>query len=106
MTTNIYFANSKRLQRVMVSKDATNLQDLSYTYDTVSDIKSINDGVYTGGASASMSSIVYDDLYRVKSLNSTARGIKTYAYNSIGNVLTNQDFGSGNFINTVPSRTP
>jgi hypothetical protein len=31
----------------------------------------------------------------VQSLNSTARGVKAYAYNSIGNVLTNQDFGSG-----------
>ena len=49
----------------------------------------------TGAASASVSSIAYDDLYRVQSLNSTARGIKTYGYNSIGNILTNQDFGSG-----------
>lgn len=94
ITTNIYFANSKRLQRVWVNKGTTNLQDLSYTYDTVSDLKSISDNVYTGSASASLSSISYDDLYRVTSVNSTARGSKMYGYNSIGNVLTNQDFGS------------
>jgi RHS repeat-associated protein len=95
LTTNIYFANSKRLQQMMVYKGTTNFQNLSYTYDTVSDLKSISDSVYSGSASASVSSIAYDDLYRVTSLNSSARGIKGYAYNSIGNVLTNQDFGSG-----------
>ncbi len=95
VTTNIYFANSKRLQNVSVKSGTNSLQNLSYTYDTVSDIKSIGDGVYTGGASAAISSVSYDDLYRVTSVNSTARGIKSYGYNSIGNVLTNGDFGSG-----------
>ena len=95
LTTNIYFANSKRLQNVSVKSGTNLLQNLSYTYDTVSNIKSINDAVYSSSASASISNIVYDDLYRVTSLNSAARGIKTYGYNAIGNVLTNQDFGSG-----------
>lgn len=95
ISTNIYYANSTRLQRVQVYKGTNYLQDLSYTYDTVSDLKSIGDGVYTGGASASVTNILYDDLYRVASLNSTARGVKGYAYDSIGNTLTNQDFGSG-----------
>jgi len=94
MTTNIYFANSKRLQRVQV-KGASTLQDLAYTYDTISNLKSISDGVYSNSASASISGIAYDDLYRVTTVNSTARGSKTYAYDSIGNILTNQDFGSG-----------
>jgi RHS repeat-associated protein len=95
VTTNIYFANSKRLQRVWVGNGTNNLQDLTYTYDTVSDLKSISDNVYAGSASASISSISYDDLHRVTSVNSTARGTKTYGYNSIGNMLTNQDFGGG-----------
>jgi RHS repeat-associated protein len=97
VTANTYFSNSKRLRNVLVKNGTNSLQNLSYTYDTVSDLKSINDGVYSGSASASVSSIAYDDLYRVKSLNSAARGTKTYAYNSIGNVLTNQDFGSGSY---------
>ena len=28
-------------------------------------------------------------------MNSTARGTKIYGYNAIGNILTNQDFGTG-----------
>ena len=95
ITTYAYFANSQRLQNLATVLGATNYQNLSYTYDNVSDVSSINDGVYSGSASASVSSISYDDLYRVTSLNSTARGIKTYGYNSIGNILTNQDFGAG-----------
>jgi len=95
VTTNLYYANSKRLQNVSVKSGTNSLQNLSYTYDTVSDIKSIGDGVYAGSASAAISSVSYDDLYRVTSVASTARGVKSYGYNSIGNVLTNQDFGSG-----------
>ncbi len=96
VTANTYYNNSKRLQRVWAYKGTTNLQDLTYTYDTVSDIKSISDGVYTSWASASINNIVYDDLYRVTSLYSTAYGgTKIYGYNSIGNILTNQDFGLG-----------
>ena len=82
VTANTYYNNSKRLQRVWVYQGTTNLQDLSYTYDTVSDIKSVSDGVNTsGGASASIGSVSYDDLYRVTSVNSMARGIKSYGYN-------------------------
>ena len=96
VTANTYYNNSKRLQRVGAYKGTTNLQDLTYTYDTVSDIKSIVDGVYSGNQSASISSVSYDDLYRVTSLYSTAyNGTKIYGYNSIGNILTNQDFGLG-----------
>jgi hypothetical protein len=71
------------------------LQNLSYTYDTVSDIQSIGDNVYSNAASATINNVVYDDLYRVTSVNSAARGTKSYGYNPIGNVLTNGDFGSG-----------
>jgi len=97
ITTNIYYSNSKRLQRVWTYRGTTNLQDLSYTYDTVSDLKSISDGVYSGTASASISNITYDDLYRPTYLTSTARGLKAYAYDSIGNIQVNQDFGSGSY---------
>ena len=94
-TTNTYYANSKRLHRVLVSKGTNSLQDLSYTYDTVSDLKSIEDGAHSGGASASLSNIVYDDLYRVTSFNSSALGNCSYSYDSIGNILTNRDSGTG-----------
>jgi RHS repeat-associated protein len=95
VTTYGYFANSQRLQNLATTLGGTSYQNLSYTYDNVADVSSINDGVYSGSASASVSSIAYDDLYRITSLNSTARGAKTYGYSSIGNILTNQDFGPG-----------
>lgn len=95
VTAYSYYGNSSRLQNITTGLNGTNYQNLGYSYDASSDIASINDGVYSGAASASVSSITYDDLYRVTSLNSTARGAKTYGYNSIGNTLTNQDFGPG-----------
>jgi len=95
LTTNLYFANSKRIQRMKASKGATVLQDLAYTYDKVSNLKSIGDSVYGGSASGSLTNVLYDDLHRLTSLNSTARGVNTYAYNAIGNVLTNGDSGTG-----------
>ena len=95
LTTNAYFANSQRLQRVKVTAGALLHQDLSYTYDNVSNLKSVSDGVYTGSASASLTNVLYDDLHRMISLSSTARGFKAYSYNAIGNIVTNQDFGTG-----------
>lgn len=94
LTTNIYYPNSARIQRVIAYKATTN-QDLTYCYDKVSDVTNVQDGVYSGTQSGSISSIQYDDLHRLIFLNSTARGIKTYSYDSIGDVVTNQDFGSG-----------
>jgi len=92
-----YYGNSARLRNVTTGTATTNYQNLTYTYDTVSDVKSINDGIYSGAASAALNNIVYDDLYRLVSLNSTARGVKNYAYDTLGNIVTNQDFGSGQY---------
>jgi RHS repeat-associated protein len=94
-TAYAYYANSARLQNLTTAFRGTNYQNLSYNYDHVSDVTAISDGVYSGSASAAQTGLTYDDFYRVTAINSTARGIKTYGYNSIGNLLTNQDFGSG-----------
>jgi RHS repeat-associated protein len=97
ITAYAYYANSKRLTNFTTSFHGTNYQNLNYTYDKVYDVASINDGVYSGSASASISNVAYDDFYRITSISSTARGTKTYGYNAIGNILTNQDFGSGSY---------
>lgn len=97
LTTNLFFANSKRLQEVKASTGGTNHQHLAYTYDKASNLKSIGDNVYTGSASAGLSSLVYDDLHRLISLSSVARGAKTYSYDAIGNTLVNQDFGTSTY---------
>lgn len=95
LTTNIYFANSKRLHNVKVIA-GTNVQDLTYTYDNVANLTNIYDGVRFGTDSASRSSIQYDDLHRLTSFYSVASGTtKSYGYNAIGNVLTNGDYGLG-----------
>lgn len=96
-TTFSYYPNSTRLENETTTFLGTNYQNLTYTYDTNSDVTSINDGVYSGSASASISAVTYDDLYRVTSVNSTARGLKTYSYDSIGNTLTNQDFAPNQY---------
>jgi len=85
----------------MTGINGTKYQNLNYTYDSASDIQSIYDGVHTGAASATLSSVTYDDLYRVTSVNSVARGLVFYGYNSIGNILTNEDFGFGTYQYTV-----
>ncbi|HXB58566.1 MAG TPA: RHS repeat-associated core domain-containing protein [Candidatus Acidoferrales bacterium] len=95
VTSNTFYPNSQRQQRVQVVSGTSVLQDLSYTYDAVSDLGSVYDGVHAGAASASLSNIVYDDFNRLTSVTSAANGTRTYAYNSIGNMLTNHDFGSG-----------
>jgi len=97
LTTNTFFANSKRVQRAQALKGGTNIQDLTYTYERASEVKSIADGVYTSAASGSVSTIGYDDQYRVTSVSSTARGLKNFGYDGIGNILTNQDFGAGRY---------
>ena len=94
-----FYANSKRLQRIHTYKGSTDLQDLTYTFDKASNIKSITDTVYNGNASAGMSDIQYDDLYRLTSLYSVAKeDTVTYSYDALGNIITNGDYGSGTYL--------
>ncbi len=92
---NTYYANSHRLQSLVTSK-STNLQSLTYTYDHVSDLLSLGDGVYSGAASASLTNIAYDDLHRVTSLTRPAISqTSTFNYSSIGNIISNSENGAG-----------
>jgi RHS repeat-associated protein len=91
-TANTYYANSHRLQSVVTSKGG-NLQSLSYTYDQVSDLLGVTDGVYTGTASASIGGVAYDDLHRLLSLIRNGQTV-TFGYSSIGNITTNGENGT------------
>jgi RHS repeat-associated protein len=93
VTTNGYYSVSRRLQKIGTSK-STGIQSLTYTYDALGNVLGVADGVYSGAASASFGNIVYDDLNRLKSLTN-ASGSFSYAYDSVGNVLTNKESGSG-----------
>ncbi|MBI3852883.1 MAG: hypothetical protein HY298_21725 [Verrucomicrobia bacterium] len=98
-STNLYYANSKRLQRLKTTAPGGGWhQDLSYTYDKVSNLKSIIDGVFGTTASATRTNILYDDLHRLTQLTSTAAGTKTYSYNAIGNVITNGEAVAGQYL--------
>ena len=75
---------SHRLQSVATSGG---LQSLSYTYDAVSDIAAISDGIYGGASSASISSVSYDDLHRLLSFTRPGTGqAVSCTYNSVGNM--------------------
>jgi len=91
--TYTYYANSKRLNGVTTSG---NLQNLTYTYDSVGDVLSIIDGVNFGSASAGISaSVSYDDLHRL--LGFTRAGTSqtvSCTYDSVGNMLTYNENGS------------
>ena len=94
-----FYTYSKRLKRIVTYTDVndpnTYLQDLTYTFDKVSNITSITDDVYSGSANGSLSDIVYDDLYRLKSLYSGgADANMTYSYNTLGNITNNSE-GAG-----------
>lgn len=89
-----FYGNSKRLKQIKVAKAGSTVQDISYTFDKVSNLKSISDGLYSGSCSANISNIQYDDLHRLTSLTH-AGGARAYAYNALGNIITNGDAGSG-----------
>ena len=99
VTTHDYFANSKRLSRVISYKTgSTNIQDLAYNFDKVSNLKSIVDGVYSTNASAALSSLVYDDLHRLTSLMRPAVGSNaTFSYSPIGNITVSGETGAGTY---------
>lgn len=92
-----YYDHTRRLKR-MTTGGASTIQDIRYTYDMASNILSVTDGVYTDNRSCGLSEIVYDDLYRLTSLFSTAENRTiTYTYNALGNVVTNGEMGTGTY---------
>lgn len=106
VTTNDYFPNSKRLRRVVTFKTgSTNIQDLGYTFDKVSNLKSIADAVYASTASAALTNVAYDDLHRLTSLTRPATAQTTaFSFDAFGNIVTNGEAGMGvyNYSNRLP----
>ena len=96
-TTLGYYSVSRRLQQIVSAKSG-NVQNLTYSYDTNGNVTAVADGVYSGSASAAISSAVYDDLNRLTSATWTGYGTRNYAYSSVGNVLTNSESGTSNYV--------
>ncbi len=99
ITTNDYYANSKRLKGVATAKSgSTNVQSLGYSYDKVSNLKGIADTVYSSSASAALTNLVYDDLHRLTSLMRPAISqTTTFSFSSIGNLTVNGEAGAGTY---------
>ncbi|QDU34187.1 tRNA(Glu)-specific nuclease WapA precursor [Poriferisphaera corsica] len=96
LSTNYeFYTGSKRLKRMQTTANTSGyLQDLQYTYDTASNIKSITDSIYSASASSTISNLQYDDLHRLTSINSVANGSHSFSYTSIGNMITNTENGT------------
>ncbi len=81
-TTYTYDPKTLRLSRLRtVNSAGTALQDFTYTYDSVGNIISINDSVYTANQA-----FKYDSLNRLTQAVGSY-GTKDYVYDKIGNIL-------------------
>ncbi len=100
VTSYSYYTNSKRLQQMKTPKPVSGFHhDLTYTYDKVSNIKSIADGAYAGqSGDATLSSITYDGLHRLQSYTRSSTTFNfSYTVNGIGNINVNPEFGGGTY---------
>jgi RHS repeat-associated protein len=93
ISTYTYYPNSKRLQTAQTAS----VQNLRYTYDAVGDIASISDSDYSGTASAALSNVGYDSLHRLTGFTRNGQGV-TFTYDTVGNMLTDTENGSGNYV--------
>jgi RHS repeat-associated protein len=104
--TYSYYPNSKRLQTLSTGGG---LQSLTYTYDQMADVLSISDGVYSGTSSAGINANAsYDDLQRLLGFTRADGQSVSCTYDSIGNILTYNENGSGSYTytTTVGTRLP
>lgn len=105
ITTNTYDDNQLyRLVHKVTVANGQNVQDLTYTYDSVGNITKIVDASST--ATAKIIDYTYDDLYRLTSAtisNSATENIdgpgdrnkiQTFTYDAIGNILYKSDVGN------------
>jgi RHS repeat-associated protein len=100
-TTFNYFTISKRLTKILTTATGeTTIQSLTNRYDTVGNVVGLQDLVssHTNSASATITSASYDDLNRLTTATWSGYGTKNYGYSAIGNMLTNSESGSTNYI--------
>jgi RHS repeat-associated protein len=96
-TTLGYYRASKRLNQIATTiPGGTTIQSFTNRYDAEGNIIAIQDTVsaHTGGASATISSAAYDDLNRLTSAVWAGYGSQSYAFDSVGNILTNTESGN------------
>ena len=96
-----YYPISKRLNSLATTlTGGIVIQNFTNRYDAVGNVIGLQDLVasHGGAAAATIISASYDDLNRLTSATWSAYGTKTYGYSSIGNVLTNGEAGTTNYV--------
>ena len=80
-----YDSNTLRLNNILTKKpdNTTKLQDLTYAFDNNGNVSTIADSV-----NAMSQNFTYDDLNRLTQATGSAYGTQTFAYDSVGNMLT------------------
>jgi len=92
VTTHTYHPRSRRLAAI----STPGAQALAYTYDAVSNVKSITDSAGAGAQSATLTGLNYDDLHRLTALTHPgAQGTRSFTYSAIGNTTLNGEAGAG-----------
>lgn len=100
-TAFTYYKASKRLNKVLTTAaGSVTIQSFTNRYDAGGNIIGLQDLVssHTGSASATITSASYDDLNRLTTATWTGYGTKNYGYSPIGNVLTNGESGTSNYV--------
>jgi RHS repeat-associated protein len=98
-TTDLtYYPLSSRLKQITTKlSGGAQIQNLAYTFDVVGNLAGLTDGVHTWAGSGTISSLQYDDLYRLTSVAGPGIGSQSFSYNSIGNILVNGEAGAGTY---------
>jgi len=93
-----YYANSKRIQTISVTKGTNSLLNKIYSFDRVSNVTNITDSVpdHTGSSSGTLQNLHYDDLHRLIGLTD-ASGSHSYQYDTLGNITMNGEWASGTY---------
>jgi YD repeat-containing protein len=92
-TTSYLYDFRGRLDRIQT----TTVQDVSFTYDDASNVKTVTDSITSETAVYS-----YDELHRLTGMSLDGTPVASYTYNSIGNLLTKQE-GASSLTLSYPS---
>jgi RHS repeat-associated protein len=89
LTRYTYDADNLRLEQLQTVNGGTTLQNLSYGYDSVGNVQSINDLVR-----GELSSFTYDDLNRLQTAGISGIYSQSWQYDAIGNIQVRTDNGT------------
>ncbi|MEK6528127.1 MAG: RHS repeat-associated core domain-containing protein, partial [Nitrospirota bacterium] len=85
-----YYSSNNRLYSITTNSPSQGLQNISYSYDKIGNIKTITDYI----DSTRNQTFTYDDIDRLTQAQSTVYGTLTYSYSQIGNMTYNSQGGN------------